>query len=170
MSNNKNLENYVPVNVRVVEARQKYGEELSILTEVKLYPEQGAAVVIAAIVVGTRKLANGHSMTTSLNDKKALEKAESIAVGRALAFAGFSADAALASAEEMEDVVTEETPATTAFKPAFATAPVAAPFTLTVNTDATRAPAPVAAPVGTPAVKPSLLQQYSKKPAFGQPK
>lgn len=101
----RNLDNYVPVNVRVMQARTKYGDDLGILTEVKIFPEQGVAYIIAAIVVGNRKLANGHAMTTDLNDEKAIEKAESSAVGRALAFAGFSADSAIASAEDMADVI-----------------------------------------------------------------
>ncbi len=55
---------------------------------------------------------NGTSFGKVLNDK-ALEKLETVAVGRALAFAGYLADGEIASSEEMdkyetEDVVSEE--------------------------------------------------------------
>lgn len=50
---------------------------------------------------------NGHSKVGS--GSKALEKAETVAVGRALAFLGIMADGAIATAEEMEDFEIDET-------------------------------------------------------------
>lgn len=49
--------------------------------------------------------ATGHSLSTEINakDKKAFEKLETIAVGRALALLGYSADGEIASSEEMEE-------------------------------------------------------------------
>ena len=44
---------------------------------------------------------NGHSFG-KVDKEKALEKLETVAVGRALAFAGFAPDGSIASAEEME--------------------------------------------------------------------
>jgi hypothetical protein len=49
----------------------------------------------------------GHSMDKVSGRQKQFEKQETIAVGRALAFAGYLATGDIACAEEMEDVVTE---------------------------------------------------------------
>jgi hypothetical protein len=50
----------------------------------------------------------GHSMDKVSGRQKQFEKQETIAVGRALAFAGYLASGDIACAEEMEDVVTEQ--------------------------------------------------------------
>lgn len=116
----RSLDNYVPVNERLMEARGQHGIDMSILTEVTFHdiisPIQRAdgtyievkgtiAKVIAAIFVKGTKISNGHSVSTDISDNKAVEKAETVAIGRALAMAGYSPDAAIASAEEMEDVL-----------------------------------------------------------------
>jgi len=57
--------------------------------------------------VETKKgIFTGHSMG-KVGQQKAFEKLETIAVGRALAFAGYLADGEIATYEEMEDLVTE---------------------------------------------------------------
>jgi len=94
---------YVPVNVRVMEARKEHGTKLTIKTGVSLFPESNAALVSAEVSVDGKTLSTGHSLVSELNEPKSLEKAESVAVGRALAFAGYSADSAIASEEEMDD-------------------------------------------------------------------
>lgn len=100
------LDNYVPVHVRVMQARTEHGNALSIRTQVQMYPEKNTALVGAIVSIGQNVLASGHAIAEDLSEPKSLEKAESVAVGRALAFAGYSADASIASAEEMEDFAT----------------------------------------------------------------
>ena len=60
-------------------------------------------VLFSAIVDHNDKTYPGHAYG-SVSTPKALEKLETIAVGRALAFAGFLADGEIATYEEMEDV------------------------------------------------------------------
>lgn len=101
------LDNYVPVNVRVMEARQKNGDNLTLSTETTALTGTTGAVegflVKASVTVGGTLVATGHALASDLSEEKSLEKAETVAVGRALAFAGYSADSAIASADEMAD-------------------------------------------------------------------
>jgi len=104
------LDNYVKVNERVVEARKEHGNKLTIKTSVNLVSdEEGnkAALFTAEVSLDGTLIATGHSLSEDLSEPKTLEKAESVAVGRALAFAGYAADSSIASAEEMEDFATQ---------------------------------------------------------------
>lgn len=69
-------------------------------------------VIFEAVATNKKGSFTGHSFgKVSGRDEKAFEKLETIAVGRALAFAGYLADGAIATAEEMEefeDRVTEQ--------------------------------------------------------------
>lgn len=103
------LDHYVSVKERVVQARTEHGTNLTIKTTVSLVDGADgakAALVTAEVSLNGTLLATGHSLSEVLDEPKTLEKAESVAVGRALAFAGYSADNSIASAEEMEDVNT----------------------------------------------------------------
>jgi hypothetical protein len=62
-------------------------------------------VLFTATVTTKKGTFTGHSLAKVSGQKKEFEKQETIAVGRALAFAGYLADGAIACAEEMEDVV-----------------------------------------------------------------
>lgn len=64
-------------------------------------------VLFSAKVTTSKGTFTGHSMDKVSGRQKQFEKQETIAVGRALAFAGYLATGEIACAEEMEDVVTE---------------------------------------------------------------
>ena len=64
-------------------------------------------VLFSAKVTTSKGEFTGHSMDKVGGRQKQFEKQETIAVGRALAFAGYLASGDIACAEEMEDVVTE---------------------------------------------------------------
>jgi hypothetical protein len=64
-------------------------------------------VMFSARVTTSKGTFTGHSMDKVSGRAKQFEKQETIAVGRALAFAGYLATGDIACAEEMEDVVTE---------------------------------------------------------------
>ena len=63
-------------------------------------------VLFRASVVCPRGTFTGHSMDKVGGKQKQFEKQETIAVGRALAFAGYLASGDIATAEEMAEVVT----------------------------------------------------------------
>lgn len=96
------LDDYVPVNERVIEAHQTF-KDLVITTEVL---EAGEYVRVKAVAYRSPEtpLATAHAEAKRQgNQDKLLEKIESVAVGRCLAFGGFSASKAIASREEMEE-------------------------------------------------------------------
>lgn len=63
-------------------------------------------VMFSAKVTTKKGTFTGHSMDKVSGRQKQFEKQETIAVGRALAFAGYLASGDIACAEEMDDVVT----------------------------------------------------------------
>ena len=63
-------------------------------------------VLFSAKVTTKKGVFTGHSMDKVQGRQKQFEKQETIAVGRALAFAGYLASGDIACAEEMADVVT----------------------------------------------------------------
>jgi len=63
-------------------------------------------VIFRATVTTKKGTFTGHSMDKVSGRQKQFEKQETIAVGRALAFAGYLASGDIACAEEMADVVT----------------------------------------------------------------
>ena len=70
-------------------------------------------VLFSAKVTTSKGTFSGHSLAKATNEKKAFEKQETIAVGRALAFAGYLSSGDIASQEEMtdygkSDIVTHE--------------------------------------------------------------
>ena len=64
-------------------------------------------VIFSAQVITKKGIFTGHSMAKVAGRQKQFEKQETIAVGRALAFAGYLASGEIACAEEMADVVTD---------------------------------------------------------------
>lgn len=110
---------YVMVNERVVEAHNEYKDRVSISTEIDTEQEgivrAKATVKIYHFVDGAishQTEYNGHAEeivgSSMINKTSALENAETSAVGRALAFAGFSADASIASAEEVFNAINQQ--------------------------------------------------------------
>lgn len=94
---------YAKVKERIAEAH-KNNEKLSITTEVDCFDKEKLAFLFTAKVVNEKWEFTGHAMQ-SLKWKKDFEKGETIAVGRALALAGYLADGEVASYEEMSDFV-----------------------------------------------------------------
>tara|TARA_R110002020_G_scaffold93154_7_gene224868 strand:+ start:4668 stop:5360 length:693 start_codon:yes stop_codon:yes gene_type:complete len=111
---------YATVNERVAEAHEKWEGNLSIRTRV-LESIDGFVRVKATIKhtndAGTHVFV-GHAEeqigSSFINKTSALENAETSAVGRALAFAGFSTDASIASADEVANAMISQnkTPST----------------------------------------------------------
>lgn len=110
------LDNYVPVNERVMQFRDKHPEgALVTLREPDLILNDGDVVFVRFKALAFRSKeeielygktgiasATGHS-ELELGKDKVTEKCESIAIGRALATLGFSADKSMASQEEMQE-------------------------------------------------------------------
>jgi|TARA_R100001086_G_scaffold249972_1_gene192174 uncharacterized protein (DUF3820 family) len=109
---------YATVNERVAEAHEKWEGNLSIKTKV-LESMDGFVRVKATIrtttEVGTHVFV-GHAEeqigSSFINKTSALENAETSAVGRALAFAGFSTDASIASADEVANAMMNQSTTT----------------------------------------------------------
>lgn len=100
------LDDYVPAHVRVKQFHERFPNG-AITTEIVSIDEQHVRVRAAIFrefngQQGTI-IATGHSEEPRRGGKeKVLEKAETVAVARGLALAGFSADKGIASREEME--------------------------------------------------------------------
>ncbi len=95
---------YAPVGERIKAFHETYTKDTSIETDVEF--KEGWSYVKATIKFDGKTF-NGHSFG-KLGVEKALEKLETVAVGRALAFAGFAPDGSIASYEEMEKFVDQE--------------------------------------------------------------
>ncbi len=89
---------YVGVNVRVDQAHEKHKEKLSIVTTFDIKDQ---TVIFNAKVTFGDQVFTGHSFGQVWKEK-AFEKLETVAVWRALAFAGFETREWIASREEME--------------------------------------------------------------------
>lgn len=95
--------NYAKVSSRLAEFHKDNDKDCVI--ETSFIPLEGF-MVFKATVTTSKGVFTGHSMAKVGNKEKQFEKQETIAVGRALAFAGYLADGEIACAEEMADVVT----------------------------------------------------------------
>lgn len=92
---------YAKVSERIKELHKNF-DNCSIKTDYEF--KDGFAICKAVItpdVDNDSRFFSGHSLG-KIGEEKAFEKLESVAVGRALANAGFLADGEIASAEEME--------------------------------------------------------------------
>lgn len=90
---------YVPVHKRVQKAHEE-NNKLSIQTEHQLLWDNDTVVFKA--LIETEKWLFAWTSFWSIKRDKALEKLETVAVWRALAFAGYETQSWLASQEEME--------------------------------------------------------------------
>ena len=111
---------YATVNERIQELHEAYEASSSITTEVIPSENHGVVRVRATLtliekVEGMESHTNtytGHAEeeygSSMINKTSALENAETSAVGRALAFAGFSTDASIASADEVANAIANQ--------------------------------------------------------------
>jgi len=93
---------YAKVAARSAEFHRD-NERCSIVTTCKF--TEGYAIFSATVTTKKGEF-TGHSMDKVAGKQKQFEKQETIAVGRALAFAGYLASGDIACAEEMADVIT----------------------------------------------------------------
>ncbi len=96
---------YAKVAARLAEMHADT-RQASVESSVEIITGNNVWALCKAKVTTPRGVFNGHSIT-KIDDFKALEKAETIAVGRALAFAGYLASGEIASFEEMADYAQE---------------------------------------------------------------
>ena len=92
---------YAPVGERIKALHEEY-KNAKIVTSYDF--KEGWAIFKAKLVMDVEKpdrYFTGHSMG-KVASEKALEKLETVAIGRALAIAGFAPDGTIASYEEME--------------------------------------------------------------------
>lgn len=95
----KDGNDYARVNARLIAMHQQ-NKQCSIRTS---FEATNNYLVFTAEVETEKGLFTGHSFTQSVGDIKKFEKQETVAVGRALANAGYLIDGAIASADEMID-------------------------------------------------------------------
>ena len=93
---------YAKVATRLVEFHED-NAECSIETDIQFQSGENTWVVVTATVVCPRGKFVAHSMDTFKGKQKFLEKLETVAVGRALAFAGYMASGEIASFEEIDN-------------------------------------------------------------------
>lgn len=100
---------YAPVSERIKKLHSTY-DDVSIETGYEF--QEGWAICKAKVTISNTKkngAYTGHSMDKITGEEdKAFEKLETVAVGRALANAGFLASGEIASAEEMEKFYGED--------------------------------------------------------------
>jgi hypothetical protein len=87
------IDNYIPVAQRLAEAQTTL-KGLIVEPEVSINWEKETALVKVVMRLDGKAIATAHAIAGDLSDDKALEKAETIAVGRALAFMGYPAESA----------------------------------------------------------------------------
>jgi hypothetical protein len=101
---------YATVALRVGVARRVLGSSLNITTEV-VSIDKDTVVMKATVGIGGKFLSTGYAeekrTASRINQTSALENCETSAVGRALAFAGFTNDK-LASAEEVSAAIEQQ--------------------------------------------------------------
>lgn len=95
--------NYAQVKDRIAEAHRD-NKSLSIITTVECFDKDNLSFLFTATVKNDKGEFSWHSLQ-SLQAKKDFEKWETIAVGRALALAGYLSDWEVASYEEIEDFI-----------------------------------------------------------------
>ena len=98
---------YATVALRVGVARRVLGSSLNITTEV-ISIDKDTVVMKATVEIDSRLISTGFAeekrTASRINQTSALENCETSAVGRALAFAGFTNDK-IASAEEVKNAI-----------------------------------------------------------------
>lgn len=87
------LENYVPVTLRLKQLREdNKDKQVLVKTEVTVSFEKEAAYFKATIEIDGKVVAMGHALAPALGEDKEFEKAETAAIGRALANLGYAAE------------------------------------------------------------------------------
>ena len=94
---------YAKVSTRLLNFHNDHQEQCGIQTECTF---KEGFVLFSASVTTSKGTFTGHSMDKISGRQKQFEKQETIAVGRALAFAGYLASGEIACAEEMQQLVT----------------------------------------------------------------
>lgn len=100
-NNDFDAESYVKVNVRLQEFWAKYPQGR---LETEVGYNDGVLIVMARLYRTAEEkspFATGHSFLQGLDGEKVGEYTETVAVGRALALAGFKVEKSIASSEEM---------------------------------------------------------------------
>lgn len=99
---------YVPVNERVKEFREKY-PELRVLTELVSLDENSVVMKASVTDMEGNVLATGYAQedrgSSNINKTSYVENCETSAVGRALGMFGIGIDTAMASADELTNAV-----------------------------------------------------------------
>lgn len=90
-----------------ISAIHKDNKNVSIITDVQWIGEKGGVQVKATVTIKDERIFTAHSFGMYKNNKD-FEKLETIAVGRALAFAWYLADWEVASFEEIEDFIPDK--------------------------------------------------------------
>lgn len=85
------LENYVPVSARLAKAQGEH-KGLVIKSDVQINWDKEGALVKVTIEVDGKEVSTAHALAPDLGEDKALEKAETSAIGRALANMGYPAE------------------------------------------------------------------------------
>lgn len=102
---------YVTVNERV-KAFRKLLPDGTITTDI-ISQTDSMVVMVAKVFDGDRLLATGTAFETKdssyINKTSYIENCETSAVGRALAFLGLGIDASIASSDEVENAITQQT-------------------------------------------------------------
>lgn len=105
------LKDYVPVMQRHAKfLADNNGKKVLITTEANVAWDKEAAYFKATITIDGEVKAMGHAMAPSLGEDKEFEKAETTAVGRALAFLGYEADDGGSSSDDDEKEEKEDKP------------------------------------------------------------
>ena len=101
---------YATVALRIAVARRVLGTSLNITTEI-ISIDKDTVVMKAVIEIDSRFISTGYAeekrTASRINQTSAVENCETSAVGRALAFAGFTNDK-LASAEEVSAAIEQQ--------------------------------------------------------------
>ena len=99
---------YVPVNERVKEFREKY-PQLRVLTELISLDENSVVMKATVVDPDGMVLANGYAQedrnASNINKTSYVENCETSAVGRALGMFGIGIDASMASADEVANAI-----------------------------------------------------------------
>lgn len=99
---------YVPVNERVKEFREKY-PELRVLTELVSLDENSVVMKASVTDMEGNVLATGYAQedrgSSNINKTSYVENCETSAVGRALGMFGIGIDASMASADEVANAI-----------------------------------------------------------------
>jgi len=155
------LDNYVGVNLRILQFRNEYGLKGRIITEIDIFTEKSAAKIKASIYVEDVQISTGHSLCLDIGDDDALEKYESKAIGRALNNAGYLADSS---------VTEDETPNNTKKVTTFGNKAKKAEATPVNDSEEDEAPAtPPAKKAAPPKMKKKNAPPKAAKPATPPP-